>query len=238
MASSLDRAPSTRKSGSERFRDGLKELDFDLLSFWQWSASDLVSNATRGIVAEYLVARAISANAEGVRDEWAAYDLETEDGVKVEVKSAAFLQSWYQVRPSRVSFIVPKARAWDPSTNFLSEKPVRQADVYVFALLAHQDKLTIDPMDVGQWTSMSCRRRCWMEGLGASTRSRSRPCAGFVIVLLAIMNFEPQWRMRRSASGKLPTLLLQQFSAKPASAERPSLPTQSQFDVGYASGVR
>lgn len=152
MASSIDRVPSTRKSGSERFRDGLRELDFDLRSFWQWSASDLVSNATRGIVAEYLVARAIGANAGGVRDEWAAYDLETEDGVKVEVKSAAFLQSWYQGKPSRVSFVVPKTRAWDPLTNLLSEKRVRQADVYVFALLAHQDKQTIDPMDVGQWT--------------------------------------------------------------------------------------
>lgn len=152
MASSLDRVPITRKSGRERFRDGPMELDFDLLSFWRWSASDLVSNATRGIVAEYLIARAIGANAEGVRDEWAAYDLETEDGVKVEVKSAAFLQSWYQGRPSRVSFVVPKTRAWDPSTNLLSEKSVRQADVYVFALLAHQDKQTINPMDVRQWT--------------------------------------------------------------------------------------
>ena len=27
----------------------------------------------------------------------------------------------------------------------------RQADLYVFALLAHQDKATLDPMDVGQW---------------------------------------------------------------------------------------
>jgi hypothetical protein len=27
----------------------------------------------------------------------------------------------------------------------------RQADVYVFALLAHQDKTTIDPLNVSQW---------------------------------------------------------------------------------------
>jgi hypothetical protein len=66
-------------------------LDFDLLSFWQWSASDLLSNATRGTVAEYLVARALDADPEGIRDEWAAYDLKTKDGVKVEVKSAAYL---------------------------------------------------------------------------------------------------------------------------------------------------
>jgi hypothetical protein len=30
-------------------------------------------------------------------------------------------------------------------------EPRRQADVYVFALLAHQDKGTIDPLNVAQW---------------------------------------------------------------------------------------
>src|SRR5215208_5272042 len=103
MKSELDR-PLTRKSGRERFRDGANELDFDLLSFWQWSASNLLSNATRGVVAEYIVARALDASPEGVRDEWAAYDLRTKEDVKVEVKSAAFLQSWYQGRLSRISF--------------------------------------------------------------------------------------------------------------------------------------
>jgi hypothetical protein len=151
MTSTLDRVPPTRKSGHERFADGAVELSFDLLSFWRWSASDLLSNATRGILAEHIVARALGVCAESVRDEWAPYDLTTTDGVKVEVKSAAFLQSWYQERLSRVSFVVPKTREWDASTNRLSEELARQAEVYVFALLAHQDKKTIDPMDVRQW---------------------------------------------------------------------------------------
>jgi hypothetical protein len=69
----------------------------------------------------------------------------------VEVKSAAFLQSWYQRRPSQVSFVVPKTRAWDALTNRLSGELARHVDVYVFALLAHQDKKTICPMDVSQW---------------------------------------------------------------------------------------
>lgn len=147
----LDRALLARKSGRERFRDGSQELDFNLLSFWQWSASNLLSNATRGIVAEYLVARALDADPEGVRDEWAAYDLKTKDGVKIEVKSAAYLQSWYQGKLSRVSFVVHKTRAWDSSTNRLDDQPARQADVYVFALLAHQEKQTVQPLDVSQW---------------------------------------------------------------------------------------
>lgn len=151
MTVDLNRPPITRKSGRERFRAGARELDFDLLSFWRWSASDLLSNATRGIVAEYLVARALDADPEGVREGWAAYDLRTKDGVKVEVKSAAYLQSWHQENFSRISFVVPKTRAWDPLTNRLEERPARQADVYVFALLAHQDKETVQPLDVSQW---------------------------------------------------------------------------------------
>jgi hypothetical protein len=147
----FDRASITRKTGCERFRDGSEELGFDLLSFWQWSASDILSNATRGIVAEYLVARALDADPEGVRDEWAAYDLKTKDGTKVEVKSAAYIQSWHQDKLSRISFIVPKTRAWDSSTNRLAAELVRQADVYVFALLAHQERKTVQPLDVSQW---------------------------------------------------------------------------------------
>jgi hypothetical protein len=140
-----------RRSGTEKFRTGADELDFDLLSFWQWSCSDLLSNATRGVVAEFLVARALGIAADGVRHEWAAYDLETKEGVTVEVKSAAYLQRWRQDQLSRISFVVPKTRAWDPRTNRLSEEIARQAQVYVFALLAHQDKATVDPLDLRQW---------------------------------------------------------------------------------------
>ena len=49
----------TKRSGNEKFRDGSKNLDFNLLSFWQWSSSDVVSNATRGILAEYIVGKAL-----------------------------------------------------------------------------------------------------------------------------------------------------------------------------------
>ena len=45
----------SKRSAEEKFRDGSNNLDFNLLSFWQWSSSDIVSNATRGILAEYIV---------------------------------------------------------------------------------------------------------------------------------------------------------------------------------------
>lgn len=151
MTKPLDRLATTRKTGDEKFHSNGREVQFDLLSFWQWAGSDLVSNATRGRIAEYVVARALGLNTEGVRDEWAAFDLETPSGLKIEVKSAAYVQSWHQAKLSSVVFKTPKTRAWDAETNIQSGEPCRQADVYVFALLAHTDKSTIDPLNVDQW---------------------------------------------------------------------------------------
>ena len=141
-----------RKSGAERLREGRTDLGVSLIDFWQWSVSDLVSNATRGRFAEYLVARALGVSTDGVRDEWAAFDLLTPTGVRVEVKSAAFIQTWHQRRLSPITFVTPKTRLWDASANVRISEPKRQADVYVFALLHHTDKSTVDPLDVSQWT--------------------------------------------------------------------------------------
>lgn len=104
----------------------------------------------RGILAEYVVALALDI-ADGVRREWDAYDLEMPDGTKIEVKSAAYVQSWYQERPSRIQFGVPRRRAWSAETNQFAEVAGRAADVYVFALLSHTDRASINPLDLGQW---------------------------------------------------------------------------------------
>ena len=142
----------TKLSGDEKFQNGSNQLDFNLLSFWQWSSSDVVSNATRGILAEYIVGKALaSIRNEDVRDEWGAYDLVTQAGVRIEVKSAAYLQSWQQSRLSKIRFNVPKTLGWDKETNKFDKEKKRQADVYVFALLFHKDKETVNPLDISQW---------------------------------------------------------------------------------------
>jgi len=146
----LPQIPRVRRSGQERFHDGGRELGFGLLGFWQWSTSDVVSNATRVILAEYLVAQAIGA-ADDARDEWATYDLLDPRGVAIEVKSAAYLQSWHQAELSSICFSCGKTLAWDPETNQYGTERRRHAQVYVFALLAHKDKATLDPLDVSQW---------------------------------------------------------------------------------------
>ena len=146
----LERLVITRKTGSERFHANGKPLEFSLLGFWQWSSSNLVSNAMRGVLAEYIVACDLGV-ADGLRTEWEAYDLHTQRGVKVEVKSAAFLQSWKQAKLSSICFGIRQSYGWDAITNEMGAERKRQAHVYVFALLKHQDKATLDPLDVVQW---------------------------------------------------------------------------------------
>ena len=140
----------TRKTGGERFRSGQAEMDFTLLDFWQWAASDLVSNTGRGHLAEFIVARALGLGIGDVRREWDPYDLLMNE-IKIEVKSAAYVQSWFQKKLSVISFNVPARRGYDPETNTVEPEPKRHADVYVFALLGHQDKATINPLDITQW---------------------------------------------------------------------------------------
>jgi hypothetical protein len=149
----LGRIKITRKTGSEKFHYERKELETELIEFWQWSTSDLVSNVSRGVLAEFVVAKALDIDTvSNVRDEWAAYDLETPDGIKVEVKSAAYVQSWYQNKLSTISFRTPKTLVWDPDTNTRNSEPSRVANIYVFALLSHKDKKSIDPMNLNQWS--------------------------------------------------------------------------------------
>jgi hypothetical protein len=147
---SLDKLRVVRKTGAERFHANGCPFAFDVLGFWRWSSSDLVSNAMRGVLAEYLVACDIGV-ADGTRMEWDAYDLKTPGGVKVEVKSAAYLQSWKQTRLSTICFDIRSTVGWDASTNVFGPERKRQADVYVFALLKHQEKATLDPLNVAQW---------------------------------------------------------------------------------------
>jgi hypothetical protein len=151
MGSPFPPVVSARRDGSEPFCLGGRPAGFKVLEYWQWSMSDLVSNASRGRLAEFIVARALDAPTDGVRDEWSAFDLTTEEGIKVEVKSSAYLQSWTQRKPSLISFSVRRARAWDPRTNLLADQPSRLADVYVFALLAHLDKSSLNPLYLDQW---------------------------------------------------------------------------------------
>ena len=146
MAESLGQIIPERRIGDEPLPEGAT-----LLNFWQWMGSDLVSNALRGAFGEYLVALAVGA-ADKVQEEWAPYDVRSPDGIRIEVKTSGYIQTWEQQALSTPRFSIGKSYAWSNETGTFSPAPQRSAEVYVFCLHHHKDQGTINPLDMSQWT--------------------------------------------------------------------------------------
>lgn len=117
--------------------------------FWAWAYSDLLDNTLRGALAEYIVATALGVN-EGVRVNWVPYDLAYR-GLKIEVKSSAFLQSWTRDgHVASVSFGVRPTMTWVLGSSYTGDKK-RRADVYVFCLFRETHPEAANPLDLSQW---------------------------------------------------------------------------------------
>ena len=140
-----------KKTGEEPFKKSGRPIGPKLIDFWKWNSSDLISNATRGCLAEFIVAHALGL-ADKIRYEWCPFDLETKSKIKVEVKSAAYLQSWFHKELSKIVFPIRPTRSWDSETNVMAAELKRQADVYVFCLLNYDKKdEKLDPLNLDQW---------------------------------------------------------------------------------------
>jgi hypothetical protein len=136
-----------KRTGEEKI-DGIK--DTTLLDFWQWAYSNVVDNAERGIFAEWIVTKALNGVGE-VRNEWDKYDILTPEGIKVEVKSSGYLQSWGQKDLSKIVFGIRQTKGWNNDTATYDIEFKRQSDVYVFCVHKHTDQATINPLDISQW---------------------------------------------------------------------------------------
>jgi len=81
------------------------------------------------------------------REEWNAYDLTTPTGLKIEVKSSSYLQSWEQTNLSKIIFGI------QPTEDILENNggKIRRSDIYIFCVLSHQNKDTVDPLNLSQW---------------------------------------------------------------------------------------
>ena len=142
---------SVPKNPEEIFHLTGQSLGFTMLDFWRWVGSNLISNAFRGNLAEFLVWRALNAKGD-VRPTWDEVDLETHEGIKIEVKSSAYIQDWGQERPSKPSFTIAPSRKWYKEHGQRATEAHRHSNVYVFCLLNHKEYKTLDPMNVDQWT--------------------------------------------------------------------------------------
>lgn len=146
----LGRITLKKHTGNEAIHSDGKIFPHKLLSFWQWSCSDILGNVLRGVLAEYIVLSDLG-DTSGVRQEWDAYDILMDNDIKIEVKSSSYLQSWSQSELSIISFNIQPTYGWDAATNTQSTVLKRQADAYVFCILSHKNKLTVDPLNMKHW---------------------------------------------------------------------------------------
>jgi hypothetical protein len=167
--------PLRAVQGDERFAG----MEATVLDFWRWGFSDLRLNIVRGVLAEFLVAKAVGA-VDTPKEEWANFDVRTPSGIRVEVKASAYWQSWAQRGPSKTIFSGLTARSWSEDGGYTKSREVR-ADVFVFALHACRERERYDPLDIGQWEFRVLRARVIREagsrsvGIGFLDRHGARP---------------------------------------------------------------
>lgn len=109
-----------RLTGDEPIALG-DDLLSDVRGFWAWAYSNIDDNASRGRLAEYIVAKSLGC-ADGTRREWNPFDIEW-DGIKVEVKSSAYIQTWEQGELSSPTFDIGPMRYWCAETGEYEEEP-------------------------------------------------------------------------------------------------------------------
>lgn len=86
--------------------------------------------------------------------DWAAWDLESESGVRLEVKQAAARQSWDPPEtPQRIPRfdIAPRDGYWTGEGSEWKDLPGRHADIYVFAWHGESRVELCDQRDAEKW---------------------------------------------------------------------------------------
>jgi hypothetical protein len=127
-------------------------IDRSLSDFHHWALSGLMSNTTRGMIAEYLVRHAMGLDHEPAL-EWDYVDIRSQTGT-VEVKFSGFAQSWAQAKLSKPRFdIGRRAYAWDSTlSTWLAKEELRRANAYVFCLHHETNRQAANPLVLAQWS--------------------------------------------------------------------------------------
>jgi len=137
-----------KKTATEAFKN--IGTTINLGDFWSWAHSDMLGNTERGKLAEFLVAIAIGQH-NNLTDSWNRYDLCTDHGIRIEVESSGYIQTWEQVKESKIIFSIRPTCGWNSITAQYDTQRSRQSDIYVFCLLKHKDQATVNPLDLNQW---------------------------------------------------------------------------------------
>ncbi len=135
-----------------------------LLDFWRWGYSDLSDDDVKGAFAEWIVQKLLGIAATR-RILWANSDLITSSGVRIEVKSSAYWQSWkyldesgqplakalHEPTSSRGKIRFTGLMAGDSTQTDRSKKMDFKSDLYVFAFQNETNLDRWNALDLSQW---------------------------------------------------------------------------------------
>lgn len=122
------------------------------IEFWQYSYANFIDNRNRAALGEFIVAQSLGVT-EPPLSSWEAYDMITDEGIKVEVKTSGYIQGWKQKKPTTPTFDIAKKYGWVGETNEWDNIKDRQADVYVFCLHHEKDiAKECNPLVTENWT--------------------------------------------------------------------------------------
>ena len=141
-------------TGDEAFKYTLSAPPVEKLrDFWAWYCSDLLSNITRGVLAEFIVSMAMGITYANARDDWAEYDIISNDGIRIEVKCSAYLQSWEQKgRLSKITFDCSPSIGYNEEFGKYNDSEyVRRSGVYVFCVYTCKDRDKSNPLNLDLW---------------------------------------------------------------------------------------
>ena len=154
-------------NGNENLINDGEYLQYTMLDFWKWAYSNLSHNMLRGKFAEFIVKSALDKSGYTLNPE-VIMGIEPFDlngprlpfgnrNARLEVKSAAYLQSWDIRHPEKgldsinPTFSIAPAKLPDKDGDFNKDAPrQRNNDVYIFSLYTAKSR-RCNILDLSWW---------------------------------------------------------------------------------------
>lgn len=126
-------------TGNDHFILDGKEIEMTMTDFFQWFNQDFTDSSRRSVLSKFIVSSSLGLSDSRSKDSrnvrfHREYDFLTQDGYRVQIESASYLQSDDGKNPSHISFAIS---SWD-------------VDVYIFCLYK-ATSLSQNPLDLNLW---------------------------------------------------------------------------------------
>lgn len=172
--------------GNEPFLVGGRQISLTVNDFWRWAYSDLADERNRSMMAEFIVASSIGASRQDDASSGQACKrrgLLSPDGYRLEVRSAAYVQSWDMEHPDHVSFSIANPMPPCRDGNAAARVHAGQdSDAYIFCLYKGMCRGD-SPLDLDLWEFYV---------LPAAALDAAMP-ARKTITLPSLMKLRPVW---------------------------------------------